>query len=74
MSVQERRLAIIQRVTDEWQDEVAGRVKPQRRYQHAGPSQYAEGMLVLSAPTADQDDLQARIAAALNAAGLPQQP
>lgn len=66
-----QRARIEQQVYDQWAQEVAAHTVPQTQYQHAGPSQYPEGVPALSAPPADQDELQYRITDALLAAGLP---
>ena len=65
-----KRLAVIQRVYRQWAAEQTG-VQPDPQYVHDGPSQYAEGMVALSAPTAAQDEFHRRVEAELKAAGLP---
>lgn len=68
------RARIEQQVYDQWAKDAATRAVPQEQYQHAGPSQYPEGVPALSATASDQDELQYRITDALLAAGLPLEP
>lgn len=66
------RVRVIQRVYVEWAAEQ--RTAPDPAYAHDGPSQYAEGIDALSAPTSAQDDLHRRVQQALRDAGLPVEP
>lgn len=65
------RARIEQQVYDQWVQEATELAVPQAKYQRDGRSQYPEGVPALSAPAADQDELQYRITDALLAAGLP---
>lgn len=69
--IQDRRLAVIQRVSREWDLELAGKVKPDPKYSHDGPSQYAEGINFLSAGPEADTELHRRVNEALAAEGLP---
>lgn len=69
MDTQQKRLAVVQRVYQEWAAEQ--RPTPDPAHARTSPSQYTEGIAVVSATAAASDDLQARTDAALAAAGLP---
>lgn len=71
MSAKDERLAIIQRISREWELEQAGRVEPDPAYETDGPSQYAEGIAFMSAGPEADAELHRRIQDALRAAGLP---
>jgi len=67
---QNQRLVIIQQEYARWAKQQSD-VQPDPQYVHDGPSQYAEGMVALSAPTSQQDELHRRVREALERAGLP---
>jgi hypothetical protein len=68
-SINERRLAVVQRVTREWEQRHALTTKPDPAYANA--PDYAEGMVVMSADADAQTELHHAIQAAWAAEGLP---
>jgi hypothetical protein len=65
-----RRGEIIAEAYDRWEQDWVGRTQPDPQYQHGGPSQYAEGVVALSAGADADADLHRRVQAALAAEGL----
>ena len=70
MNPRMRRMQIIQRVSDAWEQEFVGSVSPEKQYSTDGDSQYPEGLVHLSASPEQHDELISRINRALESAGF----